>query len=286
MVRERSELAKEVVALQAASGNNGKEGGEGGKLTAASSNAMVEVAEYKAKLRKLRQQVEEKTEQLSETREELEKVQAVSSRLKTENLELCQDARAAKTYRDELDVLRERAEKVDKLEAELLRYKDKMNDIEFFKSRVEELREDNRILVETKEMLEEQLAGSRKRCEAVLGLENDLIRVQGDLERLQHEREASSSFSLTKLFRQLITMVRLTVTRSRTCKRKTLPLVSPRRILSLHHRHCRCSNWPMPTKVVTCKQAEMEAMKGSVTSKDLNLLSEQLGKDAVTRVHR
>ena len=38
-----------------------------------------------------------------------------------------------------------------------------MNDIDFFKSRVEELREDNRILVETKEMLEEQLAGSRKR---------------------------------------------------------------------------------------------------------------------------
>ena len=30
----------------------------------------------------------------------------------------------------------------------------------------------------------------------------------------------------------------------------------------------------------------MEAMKGSVTGKDLNLLSEQLGKDAVTRVHR
>ena len=39
-------------------------------------------------------------------------------------------------------------------------------------------------------------------------------------------------------------------------------------------------------KIVTCEQAEMEAMKGSVTSKDLNLLSEQLGKDAVTRVHR
>ena len=189
LVQDRAILAKEVSHLQAANGNIWTEGGEGDKLTAITSNAMVKVAEYKAKLRKLRQQVEEKTEQLSETREELEKVQAVSSRLKTENLELCQDARAAKTYRDELDVLRERAEKVDKLEAELLRYKDKMNDIEFFKSRVEELREDNRILVETKEMLEEQLAGSRKRCEAVLGLENDLIRVQGDLERLQHERE-------------------------------------------------------------------------------------------------
>ena len=40
------------------------------------------------------------------------------------------------------------------------------------------------------------------------------------------------------------------------------------------------------SKVVTSQQAEMEAMKGSVTNKDLNLLSEQLGKDAVTRVHR
>ena len=46
--------------------------------------------------------------------------------------------------RDELDMVRERAEKVEKLEAEIMRYKDKMNDIEFFKSRVEELREDNR----------------------------------------------------------------------------------------------------------------------------------------------
>ena len=49
-------------------------------------------------------------------------------------------------FRDELDMVRERAEKVDKLEAEILRYKDKMNDIEFFKSRVEELREDNRLV--------------------------------------------------------------------------------------------------------------------------------------------
>ena len=32
-------------------------------------------------------------------------------------------------------------------------------------------------------------------------------------------------------------------------------------------------------------QAEMAAMKGT-SGKDLNLLSEQLGKDAVSRVHR
>jgi hypothetical protein len=40
-------------------------------------------------------------------------------------LELAQEARAAKAHRDEMDILRERANKVDKLEAEMQRYKDK-----------------------------------------------------------------------------------------------------------------------------------------------------------------
>ena len=54
---------------------------------------------------------------------------------------------------------------MDRLEAEMQRYKDKVADIDFFKSRVDELREDNRILIETKDMLEEQLASARKRGE-------------------------------------------------------------------------------------------------------------------------
>lgn len=58
-----------------------------------------------------------------------------------------QDARAAKAYRDELDAVRERAERVDKLELEIQRYREKLSDIEFYKTRVEELREDNRWIV-------------------------------------------------------------------------------------------------------------------------------------------
>ena len=78
-----------------------------------------------------------------------------------QNLELSQEARAAKAFRDELDIIREKANKVDRLETEIQRYKDKISDVEFFKSRIEELREDNKILVETKVMLEEQLDNSR-----------------------------------------------------------------------------------------------------------------------------
>lgn len=55
-----------------------------------------------------------------------------------------QEARSAKLYRDELDAIRERAERVDKLESEVQRYREKLSDIDFYKSRVEELREDNR----------------------------------------------------------------------------------------------------------------------------------------------
>lgn len=59
-------------------------------------------------------------------------------------MELVQDARAARAWRDEADILRERASRVEALEQEVARYRDKMADIEFYKTRVEELREDNR----------------------------------------------------------------------------------------------------------------------------------------------
>lgn len=59
-------------------------------------------------------------------------------------MELVQDARAARAWRDEADIMRERAGRVEALEQEVTRYKDKMVDIEFYKTRVEELREDNR----------------------------------------------------------------------------------------------------------------------------------------------
>ena len=82
---------------------------------------------------------------------------------------------------------------MDKLEAEMQRYKDKVADIEFFKSRVEELREDNKILVETKEMLEDQLESARKRSERVLSLENEVLRFKTELNNSQIERDSDKS---------------------------------------------------------------------------------------------
>lgn len=49
-----------------------------------------------------------------------------------------------------MDILRERAERADRLEIEVQKYREKLGDSDFYKSRVEELREDNRVLLESK----------------------------------------------------------------------------------------------------------------------------------------
>lgn len=89
--------------------------------------------------------------------------------------ELKQQARASKAYRDEVDALRERAERCEKLESEITRYRDKLCDLEYYKSRVEELRQDNKVLEETREMLEEQLARARKRGDHIMQLEASIL---------------------------------------------------------------------------------------------------------------
>lgn len=92
--------------------------------------------------------------------------------------------------RDELDIVREKASKVDRLEAELNRYKDKLNDIDFYKARLEELREDNRLLEETKTILESQLETARQRAELVLDLESELLNYKTQITNLLVEKES------------------------------------------------------------------------------------------------
>ena len=55
------------------------------------------------------------------------------------------------------------------LETEIQVYKDKISQSESLKSRMDEIREENKILVETKDMLEDQLQVSRKRCQQIIG---------------------------------------------------------------------------------------------------------------------
>lgn len=159
-----------------------------------SSNHMaVELADLKSKLRKFRQELEEKSEAYIEVKEELEHKQTQFEKLRADSQEWYTQSRRAAAYRDEVDVLRERAERADRLEVEVQRFREKLSDSEFFKTRVEELREDNRMLLETKEMLEEQLQRSRRRSEHAMALESEIIKYKQKLNDMALERDVDKT---------------------------------------------------------------------------------------------
>ncbi|XP_061891096.1 protein Daple-like [Entelurus aequoreus] len=106
------------------------------------------------------------------------------------NQSLSCEARSVRLYRDEVDSLREKGARVERLETELSRCKEKLNDVHFYKARMEELREDNLTLLETKMLLEEQLAASRGRCDKVHTLEKDNLLLQAKIHHLEMERES------------------------------------------------------------------------------------------------
>uniref|UniRef100_A0A8C2WA55 HOOK N-terminal domain-containing protein n=1 Tax=Cyclopterus lumpus TaxID=8103 RepID=A0A8C2WA55_CYCLU len=158
--------------------------------TGTQQHLAVELADSKAKIRRLRQELEEKSEQTLDCRHELENMEAELKRIQQENSQLLVDARAARTYRDELDALRERAIKADKLESEVGRYREQLHKMEVYKAKVEELKEDNRVLQETKEVLEDQLAGGRARSDKIHQLEKHSLLLKARVHDMEQEREA------------------------------------------------------------------------------------------------
>uniref|UniRef100_A0A8C5R305 Coiled-coil domain containing 88C n=1 Tax=Leptobrachium leishanense TaxID=445787 RepID=A0A8C5R305_9ANUR len=153
----------------------------------------VELADSKAKLRRLRQELEEKSELLLDTRHEVDRLILELQKLKQENIQLASEARTARTYRDEIDSLKEKASRVDRLEADLSRCKERLHDVEFYKARMEELREDNLILIETKSMLEEQLAAARTRTDKLHDLEKENLQLKSKIHDLELDRYADKS---------------------------------------------------------------------------------------------
>ncbi|KAK2815746.1 hypothetical protein Q5P01_026213 [Channa striata] len=158
--------------------------------TGTQQHLAVELADSKAKIRRLRQELEEKSEQMLDCRHELENMEAELKRIQQENSQLLVDARAARTYRDELDSLRERAIKADKLESEVGRYREQLHKMEFYKAKVEELKEDNRVLQETKEVLEDQLEGWRARSDKIHQLEKHGLLLKAQVHDMEQAREA------------------------------------------------------------------------------------------------
>ncbi|XP_051563725.1 girdin-like [Myxocyprinus asiaticus] len=170
---------------------------DGPSLTESSSSQLplsqqhlaLELSDAKAKIKRLRQELEEKSEQLLDCRQDLDNMESELKRLQQENMQLLTDARAARMYRDELDAMRERAIRADKLESEVTRYRDKLHNMNFYKVKLEELKEDNQVLMESKAMLEEQLQNIIARSDKLHQLEKHNLLLEAKVHDMEEERD-------------------------------------------------------------------------------------------------
>jgi len=153
------------------------------------NQTIEELNEFKQKLRSVQGELEEKTEMLTELKELLEQSKETCVLLREENIELAQEARSVKFHRDEIDILNEKVRTFHHIESELQKYKLKMNEFDFLKARVDELRDENRLLSEAKQMLEEQLELSRKKSETLSEIEAQLYQMKAYSSELKTQRE-------------------------------------------------------------------------------------------------
>ncbi|XP_068681425.1 girdin-like isoform X2 [Montipora foliosa] len=143
----------------------------------------------KEKIRLLTEEIEEKNVAITELRDELLASKRTLESLRQENKSLSQDARWVKAYRDEIDSLRAKSDKVDKLEADNYRFKEKLRELDYYKKRSEELKEQNELLYDTKVVLEEQLAGLNTKEERIEILEEENKKLKSHIHHLAEERQ-------------------------------------------------------------------------------------------------
>lgn len=86
--------------------------------------------------------------------------------------------------------MREKASSCEYLETEIKKYKEKLGDLNYYKSREEELTQNNLLLQETRETLEEQLVKFRRRASQVQDMESQLLHFKQTINTMTLERDA------------------------------------------------------------------------------------------------
>ncbi len=69
-------------------------------------------------------------------KEELEQARGIAQKLQHDKRELAGDAKAARAYRDEIEVLKVQSGKVEKLETDVMKYRQKAEDSEYLKKKI------------------------------------------------------------------------------------------------------------------------------------------------------
>ncbi|XP_028565275.2 coiled-coil domain-containing protein 88B isoform X1 [Podarcis muralis] len=149
----------------------------------------VQLAESRAQVRRLQHELEEKMEELLDQEDERKDLEGQLQKMRQENRALVGEARLAGLYRDELDALREKALRTERLQAELAALRERLPALEQCRVQLKEEREFSQALLETKAMMEGQLEAARARGKHLSQLEKEKLHLQSYLNEAQEERD-------------------------------------------------------------------------------------------------
>uniref|UniRef100_A0A1A9WKA7 Sodium/calcium exchanger membrane region domain-containing protein n=1 Tax=Glossina brevipalpis TaxID=37001 RepID=A0A1A9WKA7_9MUSC len=162
----------------------------------------VEFTNLKLKLQQFQEELEVKSENLFITQTELNHKNQLYKKLRMENQKLYCEAKRALIYRDELDVFRERAERANYLEIEVQKLKQKLDDLNYYRRRIKELIEDNRMILETKNLLEKRLEESQQKSERIVSLESEVLKYKQKLKDMLLEKETKATKALEEVIEE------------------------------------------------------------------------------------
>ncbi|XP_074929406.1 LOW QUALITY PROTEIN: coiled-coil domain-containing protein 88B [Chelonoidis abingdonii] len=149
----------------------------------------VQLADARGQARRLRQELEEKSEELLDQHQELQELEAELRRLRQEHRAVAGEARLAGLYRDELDAMREKAARAERLQGELSALRERLPALERCRGRLEEERAFSQALLDSKAQLEGQLESARARAQHLPRLEKENLLLRSQLEQVEEERE-------------------------------------------------------------------------------------------------
>ena len=77
-----------------------------------------------------------KSDMAIELKEELEQIRLIAQKLQQDKRELAEDAKAARAYRDEIEMLKVQSAKAERLETDVIKYRQKAEDAEYLKKKI------------------------------------------------------------------------------------------------------------------------------------------------------
>ncbi|CAF0914475.1 unnamed protein product, partial [Didymodactylos carnosus] len=149
----------------------------------------IEISEYKQKMRQMKLDIDDKIDIIDTIRDELDSCRLEVNRLKNDNMELSQQSKLTRLYRDEIDSLREKVSKIEKCEQELSRCREKLDEFDHLKLKIDELQQENHLLSDSRQYLEQQIESYQIRVQELLQVELNLSRFKRDIELITNERD-------------------------------------------------------------------------------------------------